>query len=83
MLLVVVKNPTEPKETWLTYTGPHLAHVVNGHAAAVVAAGNPKRVDVTDPAQADGLIRSAQTTTPCPPEWVNTPRGALWTASRG
>jgi hypothetical protein len=59
-----------------------LAHVSNGHADAVIRRAGVQRQTVTD-AELDALIRSAQTTTPCPPAWVNTPRGAAWTSSRG
>jgi hypothetical protein len=81
MALIVVHNNVGPKETWLSWTGPHLAHVV-GHAAHVLLRLNAPRVDITDSKEADSLIRSATTTNACPPEWVGTPRGAIWTSQR-
>lgn len=68
--------------TGLTYTGAHLAHVTTSDAWSIpVSAGAPV-VDVND-VQLDALIRSAQTTNACPPEWVGTSRGAAWSAQRG
>ena len=81
-MICIDHNPGTPEWTALTYTGTQLAHVVNGHADAVMRRAGVARQTVTD-AELDGLIRSAQTTTPCPPAWVNTPRGSLWTAARG
>lgn len=81
-MIAIDYRPGTPEWTALTYTGTHLAHVVNGHADQVVRAAGVQRVEVSD-VQLDGLIQSAQTTTNCPPAWVGTPRGAAWTASRG
>lgn len=68
--------------TGLTYTGAHLAHVTTSDAWSIPVAAGAQVVDVND-AQLDALIRSAQTTNACPPEWVGTARGAAWTAQRG
>jgi hypothetical protein len=81
-MIAIDHQPGTPEWTALTYTGSQLAHVSNGHADAVIRRAGVQRQTVTD-AELDALIRSAQTTTPCPPAWVNTSRGAAWTSSRG
>jgi len=80
-MIAIDHKPGTPEWTALTFTGAHLAHVVNGHADQVIRAAGVQRVTVDDN-QLDGLIRSAQTTTACPSAWFNTPRGAAWTAQR-
>jgi len=80
-MIAIDYKPGTPEWTALTYTGSHLAHVVNGHADQVIRFANVQRVTVDDN-QLDGLIRSAATTTACPSPWVNTARGAAWTAQR-
>jgi hypothetical protein len=70
------------KWTGLSYTGTHLAHVTTSDAWSIPTSVGVPVVNVND-AQLDALIRSAQTTNACPPEWVSTPRGAAWTAQRG
>ena len=74
---------TAPSGQWtaLTYTGSHLAHVRTSEADAIIRRANVQRQTVTA-AELDALILSAATTTHCPPEWVNTSRGAAWTAQR-
>lgn len=74
---------TSPTGQWtaMTYTGTHLAHVVNSHADSIIRAANVQRVAVND-AQLDGLIESAATTTDPPPEF-SPARKAAWTAQRG
>lgn len=81
-MIAIDYQPGTPQWTALTYTGTQLAHVTNGHADAIIRRAGVQRQTVTD-AELDALIRSSQTTTPCPPEWVNTSRGALWTSARG
>lgn len=81
-MIAIDHNPGTPEWTALTYTGSQLAHVWNGHADSVLRRAGVARQTVTD-AELDGLIRSSQTTTPCPPAWVNTPRGAVWQSARG
>ena len=67
--------------TGLIYTGTHLAHAVTPSAWSVPTGAGVKIVDV-DATQLNDLIRSSSTTTPCPPEFVNTTTGAIWTAAR-
>ena len=81
-MIAIDHKPGTPEWTALTYTGSQLAHVWNGHTDSVIRRAGVQRQTVTD-AELDALIRSAQTTTPCPQAWVNTPRGAAWTAARG
>ena len=81
-MIALDHKPGTPEWTALTYTGTHLAHVRNSHGDAVLRRARVHRETVTD-AELDGLIRSATTTTPVPSIWVNTARGAAWTASRG
>jgi hypothetical protein len=81
-MIAIDHKPGTPEWTALTYTGSQLAHVWNGHTDSVIRRAGVQRQTVTD-AELDALIRSAQTTTPCPQAWVNTPRGAAWTSSRG
>ena len=69
--------------TGLSYTGAHLAHVTTPAAWSIPVDGGAPVVEVDDGQIVDDLIKSAATTTACPPEWVNTPRGAVWTAQRG
>ena len=80
-MIAIDYRPGTPEWTALTFTGAQLAHVVNGHADQVIRAAGVQRVTVDDN-QLDGLILSAQTTTHCPSVWVNTARGAAWTAQR-
>jgi len=74
---------TAPSGQWtaLTYTGSHLAHVRTSEADAIIRRAGVQRQTVTA-AELDALILSAATTTHCPLEWVNTARGAAWTAQR-
>jgi hypothetical protein len=81
-MIAIDHQPGTPEWTALTWTGVELSHVVDGHADSVVRRAGVQRQTVTD-TELDALIRSSQTTTPCPPAWVNTPRGAAWTSSRG
>ena len=81
-MIAIDYKPNTPEWTALIYTGTHLAHVSDGHADAVLRRSGVQRQTVSD-VELDGLIRSSTTTTPCPPPWVNTPRGAIWTAARG
>ena len=67
--------------TGLIYTGTHLAHAVTPASWSVPTGAGVKIVDV-DATQLNDLIRSSATTTPCPPEFVNTTTGAIWTAAR-
>lgn len=68
--------------TGLSYTGTQLAHVTTSDAWSIPTSVGAPVVNVND-AQLDALIKSAQTTNACPPEWVGTSRGAAWTAQRG
>lgn len=81
-MIAIDYKPNTPEWTALTYTGSQLAHVFNGHADGVIRRAGVARVVVSD-VELDGLIVSSQTTTACPPAWVNTPRGAAWSAQRG
>ena len=81
-MIAIDHKPNTPDWTALTYTGTHLAWVANGNCDAVLRRAGVGRQTVSD-VELDALIKSAQTTTPCPPKWVNTPRGAAWTSSRG
>lgn len=81
-MIAIDYQPGTPQWTALTYTGTQLAHVTTSDADAIIRRAGVQRQTVTD-AELDALIRSSQTTTPCPPEWVNTSRGALWTSARG
>jgi hypothetical protein len=81
-MIAIDYKPNTPEWTALTYTGSQLAHVFDGHADGVIRRMGVQRAVVSD-AELDGLIRSSQTTTPCPPAWVNTARGAAWSAARG
>ena len=81
-MIAIDYKPGSPEWTALTYTGSQLAHVFDGNADAVIRRAGVPRQTVTD-AELDGLIRSSQTTTPCPPAWINTPRGMAWTSARG
>ena len=80
-MIAIDHKPGTPEWTALISTGTQLAHVVNGHADQVFRAAGVHRITVSD-AQLDGLIQSSQTTTRCPSAWVNTARGAAWTAQR-
>ena len=80
-MIAIDYRPGSPEWTALTYTGTHLAHVVNGHADQVIRAAGVQRVEVGD-SQLDGLIASAATTTDPPPEF-SPARKAAWTANRG
>lgn len=82
MIAIDYTNPTNGQWTALVYTGSQLAHVTTSEADAIIRRAGVGRQAVSD-AELDALIRSAQTTTPCPPEWVNTSRGAAWTSARG
>jgi hypothetical protein len=68
--------------TGLSYTGTHLAHVTTSDAWSIPTSAGVPVVNVND-AQLDALIRSAETTNACPPEWVGSARGSAWTAQRG
>jgi len=81
-MIAIDHKPNTPEWTAMTYTGSQLAHVFDGNADAVIRRAGVSRQTVSD-AELDGLIRSSQTTTPCPPAWVNTPRGMAWTSARG
>lgn len=81
-MITLDHRPGAPDWTALNFTGTHLAHVPNGHADSVLRRAGIPRQTVTD-VEVDAIIQSATTTTPCPPTWVDTPRGALWSASRG
>jgi hypothetical protein len=81
-MIAIDHKPDSSDWTALTFTGTHLAHVVNGHADAVMRRAGVQRQTVND-AELDGIIQSALTTTPPPPAWVNTARGALWQSRRG
>ena len=74
-------KPNTPQWVAMTYTGTHLSHVTNGHADGVIRRMGVARADVSD-AELDGIIESSTTSTRCPPEWVNTDRGALWSSRR-
>ena len=81
-MIAIDHKPGTPEWTAMIYNGCHLAHVRDGHADSVLRRAGVPRQTVTD-AELDGLIRSATTTTPVPWTFVNTARGAMWTASRG
>jgi hypothetical protein len=81
MIALDYTHPTTKQWTCLTWTGSHLSHVTNGHADGVVRRMGVARAVVSD-AEVDGIISSSTCTTPCPPEWVNTARGALWSSRR-
>lgn len=81
-MIVLDHNPGTPSWTAMTYTGTHLAWVVNGYADAVVRRAGVARQQVTD-AELDGIIRSAMTTTAPPSSWIGTPRYEAWQQQRG
>ena len=60
----------------LVYTGTHLAHAVDGHAFGVVLASGARQIDVVDQ-QLEGIVKSTQKTTPCPPQF-GPALAALW-----
>lgn len=66
--------------TMCSFTGAHLAWLVNGHAAQVVLAAKPPVVQVSD-AQFQGLIESTETVTAAPPS-LTRQMAAAWAASR-
>jgi hypothetical protein len=69
--------------TGLICNGTQLGWIGDGHADIALGKGGARVVDDLTTAELDGLIKTLQTTSKCPPEWVNTPRGAVWTANRG
>jgi hypothetical protein len=69
--------------TGLICNGTQLGWIGDGHADIALGKGGARVVDDLTTAELDGLIKTLQTTSKCPPEWVNTPRGAAWTANRG
>jgi hypothetical protein len=81
-MIALDHKPGTPEWTALSWTGVELSHVVDGHADSVIRRAGVQRQTVND-AELDGIIRSSRTFTPCPKAWVNTPRGAAWTAARG
>jgi hypothetical protein len=81
-MLAIDHKPGTPLWTALTWTGTHLSWVADGHADAVIRRAGVQRITVND-VEVDGIIRSSTTTTACPSPWVNTARGAAWSAQRG
>jgi hypothetical protein len=79
-MIAVDWKPGSKDWTAFTYTGAHLAHVVNGHADQVVRDAGVKRITVSDDALL-GLIQSAATTTP-PPSTLSRQMRAAWISSR-
>jgi len=79
-MIAIDWKPGTANWTAFTYTGAHLAHVVNGHADQVVRNAGVKRITVTDESLT-GLIQSAGTTTP-PPTTLTSQMRAAWNSSR-
>ena len=69
--------------TGLICNGPQLGWIGDGNADIALGKGGARIVDNLTPAELDALIKTLQTTSQCPPEWVNTARGAAWNARRG
>lgn len=69
--------------TGLICNGPLLGWIGDGNADVALGKGGARIVDDLTTAELDGMIKTLQTTSQCPPEWVNTPRGAAWNARRG
>lgn len=81
-MIVLDHNPGTPEWTALCWTGVELSHIFNGHSDAVLRRAGVPRQTVVD-SELDAIIASSTTKTKCPPAWVNTSRGAAWTAQRG
>lgn len=72
-------NPGRPNFTAFTWTGTHLAWVVNGHVDQLIRASGVKRQTVND-AQLLGIIQGSRTTTPAPPT-LTAAMSAAWQAA--
>jgi hypothetical protein len=72
--------PGTPGYTGFCWDGVHLAWIFDGHAAAVLAKGEVKRVTV-DRTQLASVIRSSRTTTSAPPT-IDSQLRAAWEAQQ-
>ena len=81
-MLVIDHKPNTSEWVAMNWTGTHLSHVTNGDADNVLRRAGVPRQTVSD-FEIDAIIRSSTTVTPCPPPWVNTSRGAIWSSARG
>jgi len=75
-MLILEWRPGTTQYTAFITTGTHISWLRDGHASAVYQLAKVPRVTVGDD-QIDGIIRSAQTTTP-PPGTFSETRRALW-----
>ncbi len=80
MFFFVVTNAPNAAvpETWLLCDGTQLAHVVDGHGAAVFTNAGAQVVRSSSADQTEGLIKSCRTTNACPPEWRGTGWQTMW-----
>ena len=80
MFFFVVTNAPNAAapETWLLCDGTQLAHVVDGHGAAVFTNAGAQVVRSSSADQTEGLIKSCRTTNDCPPEWRGTGWQTMW-----
>jgi hypothetical protein len=72
-------NPGQPNFTAFTWTGTHLAWVVNGHVDQTIRAAGVRRQTVND-ATLLGVIQGSKTTTPAPPT-LSGQLAAAWRAA--